>query len=158
MVSFRARLHKHFCSAPRLVRAIAEDRSIKGLEYFEVTWGASKVPVRAILLVGLVAIVFLLAGDINTIAPIIANAFLLVYGVTCYANFCLSKAYHERKRREKLQGTKKRVKKYYNAAFSSCSFWLEQSAFGRHVRPRSARYDARLSDHVSKCSTRNDTK
>ncbi|CAG5095943.1 Oidioi.mRNA.OKI2018_I69.XSR.g14410.t2.cds [Oikopleura dioica] len=89
--------------APRLIRSIAEDGSIKGLEYFEVTWGASKVPVRAILLVGLIAIIFLLAGDINTIAPIIANAFLLVYGVTCYANFCLSKAYHERKRREKLQ-------------------------------------------------------
>ena len=99
------KVYRCISRAPRLIRSIAEDGSIKGLEYFEVTWGASKVPVRAILLVGLIAIIFLLAGDINTIAPIIANAFLLVYGVTCYANFCLSKAYHERKRREKLQGT-----------------------------------------------------
>ncbi|CBY23023.1 unnamed protein product [Oikopleura dioica] len=133
--------------APRLVRAIAEDRSIKGLEYFEVTWSASKVPVRAILLVGLIAIIFLLAGDINTIAPIIANAFLLVYGVTCYANFCLSKAYHERKRREKLQAP----------APSGLNNLPSEGMFGQDLRDttrdfqimsQNARRGTTLNDHI----------
>ena len=115
---------------------------------------------RAILLVGLVAIIFLLAGDINTIAPIIANAFLLVYGVTCYANFCLSKAYHERKRREKLQGTKKRVKNINPLsapAPSGLNNLPSEGMFGQDLRDttrdfqimsQNARRGTTLNDHI----------
>lgn len=94
---------KKFSSAPRLIQSIAQDRAIRGLEFLEVGIGASKIPLRAILVVGLIALVFILVGDLKTISPIITISFMFVYAVTCYANFTLSKSYHMRRRKEALK-------------------------------------------------------
>ena len=91
------------CSAPRLIQSIAEDRAIRGLEFLEVGIGPSKIPLRAILVVGLISLIFILAGDLKTISPIIAISFLLVYAIACYANFSLSKAFHLKQRKEALR-------------------------------------------------------
>jgi amino acid transporter len=93
-------------SAPRLIQAIAEDRVIRGFEFLEVGVGPSKIPLRAIIIVGIIALIFILIGDLKTISPIITISFLLVYAITNYANFSLSKAYNINKRKEALQSKK----------------------------------------------------
>jgi len=45
--------------APRLIQSIAGDRAIRGLELFEVGIGSSKIPLRAIILVGIIATIFI---------------------------------------------------------------------------------------------------
>jgi len=89
--------------APRLIQSIAHDRAIRGLELFEVGVGSSNIPLRAIILCGLLALVFILIGNLKVISPIISIAFLFVYAVVEYANFALAKAYKIKQRREVLQ-------------------------------------------------------
>jgi len=89
--------------APRLIQSIAADRAIRGLELFEVGVGGSNIPLRAIILCGVIALVFILIGNLKVISPIISIAFLFVYAVVEYANFALAKAYKIKQRREVLQ-------------------------------------------------------
>ena len=51
--------------APRLIQSIAADRSIRGLELFEVGVGGSNIPLRAIILCGFVALIFILIGNLK---------------------------------------------------------------------------------------------
>ena len=51
--------------APRLIQSIAHDRAIRGLELFEVGVGSSNIPLRAIILCGLLALVFILIGNLK---------------------------------------------------------------------------------------------
>ena len=51
--------------APRLIQSIAADRAIRGLEIFEVGIGSSKIPLRGIILVGLISIIFILVGNLK---------------------------------------------------------------------------------------------
>ena len=95
--------HQIFFSAPRLIQSIAQDGAIRGFGFLEVGIGPNKIPLRAIIVVGIISFVFIMAGDLQTISPIIAISFLLVYAVTEYANFVLSKAYHMKKRKEALR-------------------------------------------------------
>ena len=111
--------------APRLIQSIAADRAIRGLELFEVGVGGNSIPLRAIVLCGLIALIFILIGNLKglsrngeisktykliVISPIISIAFLFVYAVVEYANFALAKAYKIKQRREVLQQPKVHMK------------------------------------------------
>ena len=51
--------------APRLIQSIAQDRAVRGLELFEVGVGGSNIPLRAIILCGFIALVFILIGNLK---------------------------------------------------------------------------------------------
>ena len=51
--------------APRLIQSIAADRAIRGLELFEVGVGGNSIPLRAIVLCGFVALIFILIGNLK---------------------------------------------------------------------------------------------
>ena len=48
-----------------MIQSIAGDRAIRGLELFEVGIGSSKIPLRAIILVGVIAVVFIIIGNLK---------------------------------------------------------------------------------------------
>jgi len=73
--------------APRILQAFARDNVFKGLKWFARGSGPSGEPRNAIVLTFLIAQTGILAGDLNTIAPIITMFFLLTYGTTNLACF-----------------------------------------------------------------------
>jgi len=73
--------------APRILQAFARDNVFKGVKWFARGSGPSGEPRHAILLTFLIAQIGVMAGDLNTIAPIITMFFLLTYGATNLACF-----------------------------------------------------------------------
>ncbi|MDF7799461.1 amino acid permease [Pontiellaceae bacterium B1224] len=73
--------------APRILQAFARDNIFKKLKWFAHGSGASAEPRRAVILTFLISQVGILAGDLNTIAPIITMFFLLTYGTVNLACF-----------------------------------------------------------------------
>jgi len=73
--------------APRILQAFARDNVFKRLKWFGQGSGPSGEPRHAILLTFLIAQIGVMAGDLNTIAPIITMFFLLTYGTTNLACF-----------------------------------------------------------------------
>ena len=66
-------------SAPKVFQALCKDEIFPSLNYFAATSGKEEQPVRAFVLAFFIALVFCVAGDLNTIAPIISNFFLASY-------------------------------------------------------------------------------
>ncbi len=73
--------------APRILQAFARDNIFRSLRGFGRGSGASGDPRRAIVLTFLIAQVGVLAGDLDTIAPIITMFFLMTYGTVNLACF-----------------------------------------------------------------------
>lgn len=73
--------------APRILQAFARDNIFRRLKWFARGSGRSGEPRRAIVLTFLIAQAGVLAGDLNTIAPIITMFFLMTYGTTNLACF-----------------------------------------------------------------------
>ena len=73
--------------APRILQAFAKDNVFKWLKYFARGSGGSNEPRRAILITFLFSQLGVLAGDLDTIAPIITMFFLLTYGTINLASF-----------------------------------------------------------------------
>lgn len=73
--------------APRILQAFARDNIFKNLKWFGHGSGASGEPRRAIVLTFLIAQAGILAGDLDSIAPIITMFFLLTYGTVNLACF-----------------------------------------------------------------------
>ncbi|MEF8983705.1 MAG: amino acid permease [Bacteroidales bacterium] len=73
--------------APRILQAFAKDNVFKRLRYFARGSGSSNEPRRAILITFVLAQAGVMAGDLDTIAPIITMFFLLTYGTINLASF-----------------------------------------------------------------------
>ncbi|HHS14128.1 MAG TPA: amino acid permease [bacterium] len=73
--------------APRILQAFARDNVFKPLRRFGRGSGRSGEPRNAIVLTFLIAQTGVLAGDLNTVAPIITMFFLLTYGTVNLACF-----------------------------------------------------------------------
>ncbi|MCJ8501850.1 amino acid permease [Desulfatitalea alkaliphila] len=73
--------------APRILQAFARDNVFKQLRFFAPGSGVSGEPRRAIVLTFVIAQVALMAGDLDSVAPIITMFFLMTYGTVNLACF-----------------------------------------------------------------------
>lgn len=62
--------------------------------------GPNKVPLYAMGVVATVTIMFIIVGDINTLAPIVTMPFLLTYACIDYSYFALAQTFDIQNRRE----------------------------------------------------------
>ncbi|GMR58881.1 hypothetical protein PMAYCL1PPCAC_29076, partial [Pristionchus mayeri] len=74
-------------SAPKVFQAMCKDKLFPRIDYFAKGYGANEEPRRAYLLAGAMALIMVLIGDLNAIAPIISNFFLASYALINYACF-----------------------------------------------------------------------
>ncbi|XP_050685671.1 bumetanide-sensitive sodium-(potassium)-chloride cotransporter isoform X2 [Leptidea sinapis] len=72
-------------SVPRLIQALGIDRIYPGLIFFSKPYGKHGEPYRGYVLTFIVSLLFLLIGELNTIAPLISNFYLASYALI---NFC----------------------------------------------------------------------
>jgi hypothetical protein len=72
---------------PRVLQRLGEDRVLPRLETFAVGAGPSNNPRRALGLCVVIALITVMAGDLNAIAPIISMFFLATYGLINYATY-----------------------------------------------------------------------
>ncbi len=73
--------------APRILQAFARDNVFRRLRFLGRGSGVSGEPRRAIVLTFLIAQAGVLAGDLNTVAPVITMFFLMTYGTVNLACF-----------------------------------------------------------------------
>eukprot|EP00968_Pinguiococcus_pyrenoidosus_P005014 scaffold325_cov230-Pinguiococcus_pyrenoidosus.AAC.6 len=71
--------------APRILLAIASDDIFPFLRPFKVTYGSYGEPLRGYLLTLGIGFLTTIAGDLNSISPLITNFFLLSYALVNYA-------------------------------------------------------------------------
>jgi len=81
-----------FVGAPRVLQALARDRIFPSLAFFGSGSGPGDEPRKATVLTFALALLCLLAGDLNVIAPIITMFFLITYCVVNFACFYESRA------------------------------------------------------------------
>ncbi|CAJ0557765.1 unnamed protein product, partial [Mesorhabditis spiculigera] len=74
-------------AAPKIFQAVCKDRLFPGIDYFGKGFGRDEEPRRAYALVAVLALLVILVGDLNAIAPIISNFFLASYAILNYACF-----------------------------------------------------------------------
>lgn len=87
---FSATLSSALCSmmgAPRILQAFARDNIFKHLRWFGRGSGLSGEPRRAVVLTFFIAQIGVMAGDLDTIAPVITMFFLMTYATVNLACF-----------------------------------------------------------------------
>lgn len=78
--------------APRVLQRLAADRLIEPLEVFAVGSGDDDNPRRGVALSALIALLAVLAGDLDMVAPVISMFFLASYGMINYATYLEARA------------------------------------------------------------------
>ncbi|XP_033751068.1 solute carrier family 12 member 2-like [Pecten maximus] len=79
-------------SAPKVFQAVCKDKIFPKIHIFAKGYGASDNPRRAYLLAYFIGLGFICIGDLNAIAPIISNFFLMSYALINYSCFDASLA------------------------------------------------------------------
>lgn len=79
-----------FVGAPKTFQAVCKDKIFPRTDFFAVGHGPGNEPRRGYILTFFVAAAFIAIGDLNAIAPIISNFFLIVYALINYATFAAS--------------------------------------------------------------------
>lgn len=79
-----------FVGAPKTFQAVCKDKIFPRTEFFAVGHGPGNEPRRGYILTFFVAAAFIAIGDLNAIAPIISNFFLIVYALINYSVFAAS--------------------------------------------------------------------
>jgi len=79
-----------FVGAPRIFQAVCKDALFPRLTYFGKGRDKDGEPQRAYMIVFVICFLALLTGNINLIAPIITNFFLITYAVMNYSTFTWS--------------------------------------------------------------------
>ncbi|KAL4227820.1 hypothetical protein ACF0H5_013257 [Mactra antiquata] len=74
-------------SAPKVFQAVCKDKIFPKVSFFAKGYGASENPRRAYVLAYAIGVGFILIGDLNAIAPIISNFFLMAYMLINYSCF-----------------------------------------------------------------------
>ncbi|XP_058809410.1 bumetanide-sensitive sodium-(potassium)-chloride cotransporter isoform X2 [Phymastichus coffea] len=72
-------------SAPKVFQALCRDQLYPGIHWFSGQEG--KEPVRGYVLTFLIALAFILIGELNAIAPLISNFFLAAYTLVNFSTF-----------------------------------------------------------------------
>ena len=62
------------------------------------------MPIFALVVITLVVLLFIIVGDINSLAPIVTTSFMLSYAAVNYAYFALAMSYDKRQARELRYG------------------------------------------------------
>ena len=78
-------------SAPKVFQAVCKDRIFPGIEFFG-KGDEKNEPRRGYVLTFFIGAAFIAIGDLNVIAPIISNFFLMAYALINYAVFNVSLA------------------------------------------------------------------
>lgn len=78
--------------APRVLQRLAADRLIEPLEVFAVGSGDDDNPRRGVALSAFIALLAVLAGDLDMVAPVISMFFLASYGMINYATYLEARA------------------------------------------------------------------
>lgn len=80
--------------APKAFQAVCKDDLFPYISHFGVGYGPGNEPRRGYILAFVIAAGFIAVGDLNVIAPIISNFFLVVYALINYAVFaaCLGRS------------------------------------------------------------------
>ena len=76
--------------APKTFQAVCKDELFPGIGYFGKGYGPGDEPRRGYILTFVVALAFIAIGELNTIALIISNFFLIVYALINYSVFAAS--------------------------------------------------------------------
>ncbi|XP_071793937.1 solute carrier family 12 member 2-like [Asterias amurensis] len=79
-------------SAPKVFQALCKDRIFPKIEVFAVGSGPGDEPRRAYILAFFIAASFIAIGELNAIAPIISNFFLMSYALINFSCFSASLA------------------------------------------------------------------
>uniref|UniRef100_A0A8C5Q107 Solute carrier family 12 member 3 n=1 Tax=Leptobrachium leishanense TaxID=445787 RepID=A0A8C5Q107_9ANUR len=74
-------------SAPKVFQCLCKDNLYPLIGFFGKGYGKNNEPVRGYLLTFLIAVAFILIGELNTIAPIISNFFLCSYALINFSCF-----------------------------------------------------------------------
>jgi amino acid transporter len=77
-------------TAPRILQAFGNDKIFPKKEINDVVkegQGENNEPINATIISGLIAIVFVLVGDLNAVASVITMFFLITYGTICLISF-----------------------------------------------------------------------
>ncbi|XP_053405857.1 solute carrier family 12 member 3-like isoform X2 [Mercenaria mercenaria] len=74
-------------SAPKVFQAVCKDKIFPKVQFFAKGYGTSENPRRAYVLAYVIGLAFILIGDLNAIAPIISNFFLMAYMLINYSCF-----------------------------------------------------------------------
>ncbi|XP_077988491.1 solute carrier family 12 member 2-like [Glandiceps talaboti] len=78
--------------APKVFQAVCKDKIFPKIYYFAKGVGPNNEPRRAYILTFVIAIAFILIGELNAIAPIISNFFLMSYALINFSCFSASLA------------------------------------------------------------------
>jgi amino acid transporter len=76
-----------FLGAPRILQSLASDHIFRFLTPFSKVSGATGNPRRGVLLSGGIAILTVMIGKLNLIAPLVSMFFLISYGLLNYATY-----------------------------------------------------------------------
>ncbi|KAJ3438059.1 solute carrier family 12 cation cotransporter [Anaeramoeba flamelloides] len=80
-----------FIGAPKVFQAVCNDKIFPSkINYFGKGSGQKNEPIRAYILTYVIAMLCVLFGDLDAIAPIITNFYLISYGMVNYACFSMS--------------------------------------------------------------------
>ena len=74
-------------SAPKIFQAVANDKIFPKIKFFAVGHGKDNEPWRGYFLTFIIASLFIAVGELNVIAPIISNFFLMSYALVNYSCF-----------------------------------------------------------------------
>ena len=79
-----------FVGAPKTFQAVCKDNLFPGISFFGKGIGPGDEPRRAYILSFVIAAGFIAIGELNVIAPVISNFFLMSYALINYAVFAAS--------------------------------------------------------------------
>ncbi|KAL1488426.1 hypothetical protein ABEB36_014899 [Hypothenemus hampei] len=79
-------------SAPKVFQALCKDKLYPHIEWFAKGYGNNNEPIRGYVLTFIIAVGFILIGELNLIAPLISNFFLAAYMLINFSTFHASLA------------------------------------------------------------------
>ncbi|XP_032591153.1 bumetanide-sensitive sodium-(potassium)-chloride cotransporter isoform X2 [Drosophila grimshawi] len=79
-------------SAPKVFQALCRDELYPKIIWFAKGYGKNNEPVRGYVLTFVISMIFILVGDLNSIAPLISNFFLAAYMLINFSTFHASLA------------------------------------------------------------------
>ncbi|OQV17468.1 putative Solute carrier family 12 member 8 [Hypsibius exemplaris] len=80
-------------NASRILARIAKETSIPGLRKLDWVWARFQTPLLSVLVAAVFALLFVLIGRINFLAPVITTSHFMTFAVINYAYFALSTTY-----------------------------------------------------------------
>ncbi|KAM7308196.1 solute carrier family 12 member 8 [Ixodes scapularis] len=113
---------------PRIVQSMANDGILPFSRQLSLGKGPNRVPVVALVLFALVTFLFILVGQVNTLAPIVTIPFLLTYACVEYAYFSMAMTYDMQRRR--------------NERFRQQACLIRAQAADTHKSPTASSYGA----------------